>query len=66
VTGHEFKRDLSVIILLFFIAPLSDVQLENNRVMLLKFHSDSLLVIDSSFVGHSWVGLGSILFYRYV
>jgi hypothetical protein len=53
VTGHEFKRDLSVIILLFFIAPLSDVQLENNRVMLLKFYSDSLLVINSSFVGHS-------------
>jgi hypothetical protein len=55
-----------VITLLFSIAPLLSVQLENNGVMLPKFHSDSLLVTNPSFVGHSWVDLGSILSYRHV
>jgi hypothetical protein len=27
------------------------------RVMLPKFHSDSLLITNPCFVGHSWVGL---------
>jgi hypothetical protein len=66
VTSHESKRDFGAITLLFFIAPLSGVQLENNRVMLPKFHSDLLLVTNPCFVGHSWVGLGPILSYRHV
>jgi hypothetical protein len=40
VMSHESERDFGVITLLFFVAPLSDVQLENSRVMLPKFHSD--------------------------
>jgi hypothetical protein len=64
--SHESERDFGVITLLFFIAPLSDVQLENSGVMLLKFHSDSLLVTNPYFVGHSWVSLGHILSYRHV
>jgi hypothetical protein len=43
VTSHESKRDFGAITLLFSVAPLSGVQLENSEVMLLKFHSDSLL-----------------------
>jgi hypothetical protein len=61
--SHEFERDFGAITLLFSVAPLSGMQLENNRVMLLKFYSDSLLIINSCFVGHSWVGLGHILSY---
>jgi hypothetical protein len=38
------------------VAPLSGVQLESNRVMLLKFRSDSLLIINPCFVDHSWGG----------
>jgi hypothetical protein len=66
VTSYESEQDFGVITLLFSIAPLSDVQLENNGVMQPKFHSDSLLITNPYFVGSSWVGLGSILSYRYV
>jgi hypothetical protein len=66
VMSHEFERDFGVITLLFFIAPLSSVQLENNGVMLLKFCLDSLLIINPCFVSHSWVGLGPTLSYRHV
>jgi hypothetical protein len=66
VMSHESKRDFGAITLLFSIAPLSDMQLENNGVMLLKFHSDSLLVINPCFVGYSWVGLGPVFSYRHV
>jgi hypothetical protein len=44
VVSHESERDFGVIILLFSVAPLSGVQLENNGVMLPKFCLDSLLV----------------------
>jgi hypothetical protein len=40
--------------------------LENNVVILPKFSSDLLLIINPCFVGHSWVGLGHILSYRHV
>jgi hypothetical protein len=63
---HESKRDFSAITLLVFVAPLSGMQLENSGVMLPKFHSDSLLITNPCFVGHSWVGLGHILPYRHV
>jgi hypothetical protein len=66
VMSHECERDFSVITLLFSVAPLSDVQLENNGVILLKFYSDSLLITNPCFIGHSWVGLGHILSYRHV
>jgi hypothetical protein len=66
VTSHESERDFSVITLLFSVAPLSGVQLENSGVMLPKFHSDSLLITNPCFVGHSLVGLGHILSYRHV
>jgi hypothetical protein len=66
MTSHESERDFSVITLLFSIALLSSMQLENNGVMLLKFHSDPLLITNPCFVGHSWVGLGPIISYRYV
>jgi hypothetical protein len=46
---------------LFSIAPLLDVQLKNIGVMLLKFRSDTLLIINPFFVSHSWMGLGPIL-----
>jgi hypothetical protein len=59
--SHEYERDFGVITLLFFIAPLSNVQLENSGVMLPEFCSDSLLITNPYFVGHSWVGLGPIL-----
>jgi hypothetical protein len=63
VMSHESERDFDVITLLFSVAPLSGVQLENNGVMLLKFRSDSWIITNSCFVGHSWVGLGS---YRHI
>jgi hypothetical protein len=66
VTSHECERDFGVITLLFSVAPLSGVQLENIGVMLLEFHLDSLLIINPCFAGHSWVGLGPILSYRHV
>jgi hypothetical protein len=53
VTSHESKRDFGAITLLFSVAPLSSVQLENNGVMLPKIHLDSLLITNSCFVGHS-------------
>jgi hypothetical protein len=53
VTSHESEQDFSAITLLFFVAPLSDVQLENNGVMLPKFRSDSLLITNPCFVDHS-------------
>jgi hypothetical protein len=66
VTSHESKRDFDVITLLFSVAPMSDMQLENSVVMLPKFRSDSLLITNSYFIGHSWVGLRHILSYRHV
>jgi hypothetical protein len=66
VVSHESERDFGVIILLFSVAPLSGVQLENNGVMLPKFHSDSWVIINPCFVGHSYVGLGPILSYRHI
>jgi hypothetical protein len=66
MTSHEFERDFGAITLLFSVAPLSGVQLENNGVMLPKFCSDSLLIINPCFVDHSWVNLGHILSYRHV
>jgi hypothetical protein len=66
IMRHEFKRDFGAITLLFSVAPLSGVQLENSGVMVSKFHSDLLLVINSYFVGHSWMSLGLILSYRHV
>jgi hypothetical protein len=64
--SHESERDFSALTLLFSVAPLSDVQLENRGVMLPKFHLNSLLVTNPCFVGHFWVGLGPILSYRHV
>jgi hypothetical protein len=52
--------------MLFSVAPFSDVQLENGEIMLLKFHYDSWVVINSCFVSHSKVGLGDIIYYRYI
>jgi hypothetical protein len=66
VMSHECERDFSVITLLFSVAPLSGVQLKNSGVMLLEFRSDSLLVTNPCFIGHSWVGLGPIISYRHV
>jgi hypothetical protein len=64
--SHECERDFGVITLLFSVAPLSGMQLESSRVMLPEFRSDSLLVTNPCFVGHSWVGLGPIISYRHV
>jgi hypothetical protein len=44
VMSHESERDFGAITLLFSVAPLSSVQLENRRVMLPKFRLDSLLI----------------------
>jgi hypothetical protein len=66
VMSHESEQDFGVITMLFSVAPLSGVQLENNRVMLPKFHLDLLLITNPCFVSHSWVHLGHILSYRYV
>jgi hypothetical protein len=66
VMSHESERDFSVITLLFSIAPLSGMQLENSRVMLPKFRSDLWVIINPCFVGHSWVGLGPFLSYRHI
>jgi hypothetical protein len=64
--SYEFEREFGVKTLLFSIAPLSGVQLENSGIMLLKFCSNSLLITNPCFVDHSWVDLGPILFYRHV
>jgi hypothetical protein len=40
VMSYESERDFGVITLLFSVAPLLGVQLENSGVMLLKFHPD--------------------------
>jgi hypothetical protein len=53
VTSQECERDFGVITLLFSVALLSDVQLENIGVMLPEFHSDSLLITNPCFAGHS-------------
>jgi hypothetical protein len=66
VMNHELEQDFDSITLLFSVAPLSSVQLENNGVMLLKFHSDSCVVTNPCYVGHSWVDLGLILSHRYI
>jgi hypothetical protein len=66
VTSHECERDFGVITVLFSVAPLSGVQLKNCGVMLPELRSDSLLVTNPCFIGHSWVGLGHILSYRHV
>jgi hypothetical protein len=66
VMSHECERDFSVMTLLFYVASLSGVQLENSGVMLLEFRSDLLLITNPCFVDHSWVGLGPILCYRHV
>jgi hypothetical protein len=66
VMSHECERDFGVITLLLSVAPLSGIQLENGGVMLSEFHSDSLPVTNSCFVGHSWVGLRPIVSYRHV
>jgi hypothetical protein len=66
VMSHVSERDFGVIIMLFSVAQLSGMQLENNRVILPKFRSDSLLIRNPYFVSHSWVGLGPILSYRHV
>jgi hypothetical protein len=66
VMSHESERDFDAIILLFSVTPLSGVQLEHNGVMLSKFCSSSLLITNSCFFGHSWVGLGPILFHGHV
>jgi hypothetical protein len=66
VTKHESERDFGAITLLFSVAPVLGVQLENSAVMLPKFCSDLLLIINPCFIDHSWVGLGPILSYRHV
>jgi hypothetical protein len=66
VMSHESEQDFGAITMLFSVAPLSGVQLENSRFMLPKFHLDSLLITNPCFVRHSWVGLGPILSYRHV
>jgi hypothetical protein len=63
---QESERDFGVITLLFSVTPLSDVQLENIGVKLSEFHSDSCVITNSYFVGHSWVGLEPIIFYRHI
>jgi hypothetical protein len=57
VTSHESERDFSVITLLFSVAPLSSMQLENNEIMVPKFHLNLLLITNPYFIGHSWVCL---------
>jgi hypothetical protein len=66
VMSHKSERYFGVITLLFSVAPLLGVQLENNGVMLSKFHSDSCVITNPCFVGHSWVGLGPIFSYRHI
>jgi hypothetical protein len=53
VTSHESERDFGIITLLFSVAPLSGMQLENNGVMLPKFCSDSWVITNLCFVDHS-------------
>jgi hypothetical protein len=45
VTSYESERVFDVIIMLFSIIPLSDVQLENNGVMLPKFRLVSVVLL---------------------
>jgi hypothetical protein len=66
MTSHESEQDFGIIILLFSVAPLSGMQLENSGVMVPKFRSDSWVITNPCFVGHSWVGLGPMLSYRYI
>jgi hypothetical protein len=66
VMNHEFEQDFGIITLLFSVAPLSGMQLENSGVMLPKFCSDSWVITNLYFVGHSWVSLGPILSYRHI
>jgi hypothetical protein len=66
VMTHESERDFGIITLLFSVALLSGVQLENSGVIPPKIHSDSLLITNPCFVGHFWVGLGPIVSYRHV
>jgi hypothetical protein len=66
MTSHESERDFGIITLLFSVAPLSGVQLENSGVILPKFHPDSWVITNLCFVGHSWMGLGPILSYRHI
>jgi hypothetical protein len=61
VTTHESERDFGGITMLFSIAPLSAVQLENSGVMSLKFCSNSCVITNPYFVGHSWMRLELIL-----
>jgi hypothetical protein len=53
VMSHDSERDFGAIILLFSVAPLLGVQLENNGVVLSKFCSDSLLITNPCFIDHS-------------
>jgi hypothetical protein len=66
VMSHESEQDFGIITLLFSVAPLLGVQLENNGVMLPKFRSDSWVITNPCFFGHSWVGLGPILSYIHI
>jgi hypothetical protein len=66
VMTHESERDFNGITLLFSVALLSDVQLDNSGIMLSKFYSDSCVITNSCFVVHSWMDLGLILSYRYI
>jgi hypothetical protein len=66
VMSHESERDFGVITLLFSVASLSGMQLEDIGVMLPTFCSDSWVITNPCFIGHSWVGLGPILSYRQI
>jgi hypothetical protein len=57
VMTHESEQDFGDITLLFSVAPLSGMQLENSGLMLLKFCFDLCVVTNPCFVSHSWVGL---------
>lgn len=52
------------ITLLFSIAPILSVQMENRGVMLPKYHSELWLVINPCSIGHSRGDLGPIISYR--
>jgi hypothetical protein len=56
VMRHESERDFDIITLLFSVAPLSGVQLENSGVMLPKFCLDSWVIkIHALSVTFGWV-----------
>jgi hypothetical protein len=57
-------RNFGSITLMFSIAPFSDVQMENIRVMLSKFCLNLCLVINTDSIDHSYVGLVHILSYK--